>query len=276
MTAIASVPSTDRQPSLTVGAARQAATFGAVLWRDMFVTTRELGSYLTQVFIMPLGMLLIFGKVLANLGYATDNFAAVLLPGVVAMNAFVIGLENTALPLVMDFSFSREIEDRLLSPMSMPLVALEKVLFGALRGLVAGLLMIPVGMLLLGVTWPWSALLPVTAVLLLGALVGAALGLVFGTLVPPHRIQIMFTVALTPLMFTGATQFPLRQIGDLRWLQVLCAANPMSYVSEATRAIVQPAGVVSVPLWTDVAVLSATLVVATAIGVRGFVRRAMD
>lgn len=276
MSVTASATPSAPAPAAAVRALDQLAAFRAVLWRDMFVTSRELGSFLAQVFLQPLFMLLIFGKVLKDLGYASDDFANVLLPGVIALNAFLIGLENTALPMVMDFSFTREIEDRLLAPMAIPLVALEKIVFGAIRGLIAGLVLIPVGMFMLGVTWPLSTLLPVLGVLVAGALVGAAMGLTFGTLVPPHRIQIMFTVTLTPLMFTGATQFPLRALDSLPWFQVLCAINPLTYVSEATRSLVAPPGVESVPLWLDLLILAGVFVVFTVIGVRGFMRRAMD
>ncbi|MEV0396804.1 ABC transporter permease [Polymorphospora rubra] len=269
-------PTTGDLPPAPVSPMEQFATFRAVLWRDLFVTSRELVGFLAQVFFQPLFMLLIFGKVLADLGYASNDFANVLLPGVIALNAFLIGLENTALPMVMDFSYTREIEDRLLSPMSIPLVALEKIVFGAIRGLIAGLVLIPVGMLMLGVSWPWSALLPVTGILLAGSLVGAAMGLTFGTLVPPQLIQIMFTVIMTPLMFTGASQFPLLAIGGLPWFQVICALNPLTYVSEGMRAVVAPNGVESVPLWICLSVLAGVFVFFTTVGVRGFMRRAMD
>ncbi|MFC8850466.1 MULTISPECIES: ABC transporter permease [unclassified Micromonospora] len=269
-------PSTAVAPAAPVGGLDQLATFRAVLWRDMFVTSRELGAFFAQVLLQPLFMLLIFGKVLTSLGYASNDFANVLLPGIIALNAFLIGLENTALPMVMDFSFTREIEDRLLSPMAIPLVAFEKIVFGAIRGVIAGVVLIPIGMLMLGVTWPLSTLLPVLGVLTAGAMVGAALGLTFGTLVPPHRIQIMFTVTMTPLMFTGATQFPLRALDQLAWFQVICALNPLTYVSEATRSLVAPPGVQSVPLWLDLIVLAGVFVLFSVIGIRGFMRRAMD
>ncbi|SCG58309.1 ABC transporter permease [Micromonospora halophytica] len=277
VTASASPPTPS--PAVTPASVRwldQFATFRAVLWRDLFVTGRELGAFFAQVFLQPLFMLLIFGKVLKDLGYASDDFANVLLPGVIALNAFLIGLENTALPMVMDFSFTREIEDRLLAPMAVPLVAFEKIVFGAIRGLVAGIVLIPIGMLMLGVTWPLSTVIQVLGVLVIGALVGAAMGLTFGTLVPPHRIQIMFTVTLTPLMFTGATQFPLRALDSLPWFQVICAINPLTYVSEATRSLVAPPGVESVPLWLDLLVLAGVFVLFTTVGIRGFMRRAMD
>jgi ABC-2 type transport system permease protein len=214
--------------------------------------------------------------VLGDLGYASDDFTNVLLPGVIALNAFLIGLENTALPMMMDFSFTREIEDRLLSPMAIPLVALEKIVFGGIRGLIAGVVLIPVGMLMLDVTWPWAVVLKVIGVLAVGALVGAAVGLAFGTLVPTQHIQIMFTVVMTPLMFTGATQFPLLGLDGLRWYQVICSLNPLTYISEATRSLVAPPGVESVPLWLCMIVLAGVIVVFSAIGMRGFMKRAMD
>ncbi|MGK5517864.1 ABC transporter permease [Micromonospora sp. URMC 107] len=270
-----SAPSPASSPP-PVRALDQFATFRAVLSRDLFVTGRELVGFLLQVFIQPLFMLLIFGKVLSDLGYASDDFSNVLLPGVIALNAFLIGLENTALPMMMDFSFTREIEDRLLAPMAIPLVALEKIVFGGIRGLIAGVVLIPVGMLMLGVTWPWAVVLKVIGVLAIGALVGAAVGLAFGTLVPTQHIQIMFTVVMTPLMFTGATQFPLLGLDSLRWYQVICALNPLTYISEATRSLVGPPGVESLPLWLCMCVLAGVFVVFSMIGMRGFMRRAMD
>jgi ABC-2 type transport system permease protein len=250
-------------------------TFNAVLGRDVFVTGRELPSFLAQVLIQPLFTLFIFGKVLTQIGFVQGNFTEVLLPGVVALNGFLGALQNTTLPLVMDFSWTREIEDRLLAPMPIDLVAVEKIVFGALRGLLASVLMIPVGFLILGVSWPLSSLPLVLLVLILGSLAGAAIGMVIGTSVPPRRIDIMFAVILTPLMFTGATQFPWPSLDSLRWFQVICALNPLTYASEAMRAVLLPNGP-HITLWVSLLVLVASILLFGALGVRGFRRRALD
>ena len=50
-----------------------------------------------------------------------------MLPGLLALNAFFGGLQSVAFPLVLDFAWTREIEDRLLAPISLPLVAVEKI-----------------------------------------------------------------------------------------------------------------------------------------------------
>src|SRR6185437_14796413 len=131
----------------------------------------------------------------------------------------------------------KEIEDRLLAPMSTGLVAAEKVVFAALRAIIATALMLPVGVLVLGsIPWRWSGVPLLLLALVMGTLLGAALGLVLGTLVAPNRINIVFSLVFTPLLFTGASQYPWPSLARLRWFQVVSAANPMTYVSESMRA----------------------------------------
>ena len=252
-------------------------TFGSVLWRDVFVTGRELVPFLAQVVIQPFFMLFIFGKVLANLGYVNSSaFAPILMAGIVALNGFLGGLQNTTMPLIMDFSFTREIEDRLLAPMPVPLVAVEKMVFGALRGIIAAMLMVPVGLLILSnVSWPLSKLPAVFGIIVLGSLAGAAIGMTIGTLVTPRRINIMFALILTPLMFTGCTQFPWRGLAHLRWFQVVCAFNPLTYISEGMRAILVP-GLPSLPLWLDTSAAVLAILIFGGVGIWGFMRRAID
>ena len=71
---------------------------------------------------------------------------------------------------------------------------------------------------------------------------GRGVGLVIGTSVPARRINIMFAVILTPILFTGSAQFPWRSLSDdLLWFKVVCALNPLTYVSEGMRAELVPA-----------------------------------
>ncbi|MGI8309435.1 ABC transporter permease [Saccharopolyspora sp. ASAGF58] len=250
--------------------------FTAVLSRDVFVTGRELPSFLAQVLVQPVALLFIFGKVLSELGYAQPGYAQILLPGMIALNAFLVSLQNTSFPLVLDFSFSREIEDRLLAPLPISWVAVEKMLFGALRGLLAAVLMVPIGMVMLGdINWNLGGLAFALLCMVLGSLSGAAVGLTVGAAVPPRRINIMFAVILAPLMFTGATQFPWAQLEHLRWFQVLCAINPLTYVSEGMRGALLPE-VPHMPAWICVLALLIATVLFGALGIKFFLRRALD
>jgi ABC-2 type transport system permease protein len=215
----------------------------AVLWRDIFVTGRE-PVFLAQVILQPLFMLFVFGKVLSNLGYTRPGYAHLLFPGIVALTALLTSLQSTALPLVLEFSFTKEIEDRLLAPIPTALVAVEKMIFAAMRALIAAVCMFPIGVLILGsVPWRAEGAAEFVVILILGALVGAAMGLTMGTLVPPNRISIAFSLVLTPLLFTGCSQYP--------------------YVPH-----IRP--------WVCVVALVFWLAVFSAIGIWGFIRRAID
>lgn len=264
------------RPRREKGAARKAFFF--ILWRDIFVTGKELIPFLAQVVVEPFFMLFVFGKVLGNIGYLGHGFDQVLLPGVVALSCFLVALQNTAFPLIIDFSFTKEIEDRLLSPIPLSLVAVEKLVFGAIRGLMGAVVMIPIGFQLLdNVHWPLSSALPIAGVLTLGSLAGAGVGLCIGTAVESRHISIMIAVVLTPLMFTGCAQFPWRALAGVRLFQVICAFNPLTYVSEGMRAILIPAGQVhSIPLWIDLSELAGATLLYGLLGIRGFRKRALD
>ncbi len=251
--------------------------FFAVLGRDVVVTGRELPSFLAQVMIQPVFMLFIFGSVLGQLGYVQPEYARILLPGMIALNSFLVALQTTSFPLVVDFSYTREIDDRLMAPLPTPWVALEKILFGATRGLFAAVLMVPIGFLMLGpMNWEFGLhTVPAAVCLLLGAITGGATGLTFGTAVPPHRINIMFAVLLAPLMFTGSTQFPWAQLQDLRWFQVVCAVNPLTYVSEGLRGALVPE-IPHMPSWICVLALVLACAAFTYAGIQFFLRRALD
>ena len=150
-----SVAISDR-PVIEISEPSSVRAFLAVLRRDLWVTGRELPVFLAQVGLQPLFLLFVFGKVLTSLGYARPGYAELLFPGIVALTATLTGIQSTALPLVLEFSFSREIEDRLLAPMPTWSVAIEKMLFASMRALLAATVMFPVGIWVLG-SIPWRA-----------------------------------------------------------------------------------------------------------------------
>jgi len=250
--------------------------FLAILGRDLFVTWNELPVFLVQVILQPFFIIFVFGKVLTNLGFAQANYGDVLIPGTIALTIVLTALQSTALPLVIEFSFTREIEDRLLAPLPTSLVAVEKVVFAALRGLLAGAVMFPIGWLVLGGlhfdVQPGELLV----FMVLGALVGSAMGLLLGTAVPANRINIAFAVVLTPLLFTGASQYPWASLDSLRWFQVITLLNPLTYVSEGMRAALIPGLVPHMTPWVAMLVVAGATVAIAAVGVRGFIRRAVD
>src|SRR5947209_7014429 len=170
--------------------------FVAILQRDIVVTAREFIPFLLQALMQPLFFLFIFGKVLPNIGLAAGNFAALMLPGIVALTGMIAAMQGVTLPLVLDLGYAREIDDRLLSPLPVWWVALEKVLYGAMRGTVASVVIFPLGWLILGSGFAVRTdRIPVLiGMVLLTGFVGSTIGLLMGTVIKPDQISLMFTL----------------------------------------------------------------------------------
>lgn len=227
--------------------------------------------------LQPVFMLFVFGKVLGALNLTTPGYSNLLFPGLLALTAVLTAMQTLAFPLVAEFGWTKEIEDRLLAPMPTSYVAAEKVLFAVLRSLAATLIMIPVGILILGsIPWRWAGLPLFVAGLLLGALVGAGFGLLMGTLVRPERISLLFSLVFTPLLFTGCVQYPWPHLSGIRWFQVVTACNPMTYVSELLRGALVPEEVAHIAPWICLVALVFSIVCLMLVGLRGFYRRAID
>ena len=223
-------------------AALATTAFVAILRRDIVVTGRDFAAFLAQVLLQPLFFLFIFGKVLPSIGLAASGFGSLLLPGIVALTALLAAMQGVALPMVLDLGFAREIDDRLLAPLPVFLVAVEKVIFAALRGLVAGGIIFPLAAWILGSEYNVRSdrILVLIGVLVLASLSGAALGLTLGTFIKPEQIGLLFSVILTPLLFTGCTYYPWGSLGSIKWFQVLTLFNPLTYAAEGLRYSMVP------------------------------------
>ena len=219
-----------------------ANAFIAMLRRDMVVTGREFVPFLLQALMQPLFFLFIFGKVLPGIGLASANFPALMLPGIVALTGMIAAMQGVTLPLVLDLGFAREIDDRLLSPLPVWWVPLEKVLFAAVRGTIASSVIFPLGWWILGSGFAVrSDRIPMLiGMVVLTALVGATIGLLMGTVIKPEQISLMFTLIFTPLLFTGCTYYPWGALSRIRWFQAVTLFNPLTYAAEGLRYSMVP------------------------------------
>jgi len=112
-----------------------------VLWRDVFVTGRN-WCRSWPVVIQPFFMLFIFGKLLSSLGYVNSAaFAPILMAGIVALNGFLGGLQTLR---CADHGLLVHPRSRTgCSRRSDPAGRGGEDVFGALRGIVAAVLMVP-------------------------------------------------------------------------------------------------------------------------------------
>jgi ABC-2 type transport system permease protein len=216
-------------------------TFWALLARDAHVARRNFVPLLLQTFLQPMMFVFIFGRVMVRSGYMPASYKSLLLPGIMAISMIFTGVWAVAMPLIGEFQFTHEIEDRLLAPIENSWLAIEKVLFGAAQAVVAGLAVIPAAWLLLRPV-ELNLLSPVTfaGVTLLVALLSASGGLALGCSISQTQIGLMFSMVLTPMIFFGCTYYPWSALANFPILQKVVLVNPLVYASEGLRGTLVP------------------------------------
>jgi ABC-2 type transport system permease protein len=217
-------------------------TFLALLARDAHVARRNFVPLLLQTFLQPLMFVFIFGRVMVTSGYMPAAYKSLLLPGIMAISMVFTGVWAVAMPLISEFQFTREIEDRLLAPIEISWLAIEKVIFGTLQALLAGSVVIPAAWLLLrpGVELNLRSPVSFVCVTLLVALFSACGGLALGCSINQTHIGLMFSMVLTPMIFFGCAYYPWSALNHFPILQKIVLVNPLVYASEGLRGTLVP------------------------------------
>jgi len=107
--------------------------FLALLRRDLMIASRNLPMLLVSMLTQPILVMLVFGNILPRLQLVSDDFRGVLLPGLMAITMMMAGVQGVLMPLSSDLSGTREVDERILAPISVFGVAFEKVVAGARR-----------------------------------------------------------------------------------------------------------------------------------------------
>jgi ABC-2 type transport system permease protein len=252
-------------------------TFLALMQRDTVVAVRDIVSFLVRTLVQPMFLLFIFGNVMMRMSLVTVGFKEILVPGVTALTMLFAGMQAVTLPLVLDLGYTKEIEDRLLSPIGIRSLAIEKIIMGTLHSIFSGLLVMPLAKLMLhgGVTLSWHQWELTLFLAVLIGLVSSALGLTLGTYIKPEKIGLMFSLIIATLIFFGCTYYPWEALYRIPWMQRLVLMNPLVYMAEALRAAITP----SVPhmrlRWIFTG-LTASMILFTWLGMKGFRRRVID
>jgi ABC-2 type transport system permease protein len=251
--------------------------FGALLLRDVTVARRELPYFLVRTTLQPLLFVIVFGFLLPRMGIIPRGYTATILPGIIALSLTFSAVQSVALPMVQDFGWTKEIEDRLLSPVAIELVAVEKIVAGLLQGIVASIFVLPMARLIMGPIpgLTFSRIGTLLLVTILGGAAFSAIGLFLGTAIAPQQIGLMFSVILAPMIMFGCTYYPWKGLDRVPVMKVLVLVNPLVYVAEGMRAALTPA-VPHMPLAAILAALVALTALFTYFGVRSFDRRAMS
>ncbi len=217
-------------------------TFLALLSRDAHVARRNFIPLLLQTLLQPMLLVFVFGRVLTTSGYMPLEYKSLLLPGIIALSMMLAGIQAVAMPVISEFQFTKEIEDRLLAPIEIEWVAVEKILAGMLQALIAGLVVLPAAWLIMGrgvaLTLPHP--LYFAALCLAVALLSSAIGLTLGCSIGQTQIGLMFSLVLAPMIFFGCTYYPWSALAKFPILQKAVLLNPMVYSSEGLRSALVP------------------------------------
>ena len=257
----------------------QVQAITGLMLRDLRVLRREAVAFLTRTVMQPLLFVFVFAFLFPRIGQGVgggggEDFATILVPGLVAVAVIFQGIIAVALPLSTEFGGTKEIEDRIMAPVPVTTVAVEKILFGAIQSVAAGLLVLPMVAIIPAtpVELEVTSLPLLLAVVVTSALLSGALGLALGTYVSPRQIGLMFSVVVLPLTFLGAVYYPWTALDAVPWLQWLVLLNALVYVSEGLRAAMTPSIETMSPVLVLLALVASTALLAAA-GLHGFLRR---
>ncbi len=261
-----------------------ARAFAGLFLRDLHVLRRELFPFVIRVCMNPLLFLFVFTFIMPHMSggaamnptaaMAGASFSTVLLPGLMAVAIMFSGIAAVALPLAQEFGITREIDDRVMCPLPVAAVAIEKMCFSAMQSIIAAAVVFPLAYYIPTTpvvahvsNWPYLII-----VLILASLTSGALGLTIGTSVKPQQIGLIFGVVVMPITFLGCVYYPWAALNHIRWLQVGVLVSPIVYMSEGLRSALTPA-LPHMPPVLILAMLTFFLLLLTWLGIKGFLRR---
>jgi ABC-2 type transport system permease protein len=276
-------------------------TFAAMMAREFRVLRRNAPSTFIRAVMQPLMFAFVFAYVLPKIGSGFSlgsagagagagaaagaaanggvNFSTILVPGLMASMFLMQGMFGTTMPLVMEFSWQRTIEDRALAPVPIRVLAIQKITAGAIQAFLGAVIVFPIVFLVhspgqgphVHVTdWFLFALIMVAS-----ATMTASLGLLLGTVMDPRKVQMMFAIVLLPATMLGCVYYPWSALHAIRWLQILVLINPMVYMSEGLRAVLTPS-IGHLPLWAVLVALIGGTLIFGSLGVRTFRNRVVN
>ncbi|MBB5182298.1 ABC transporter permease [Catenisphaera adipataccumulans] len=225
--------------------------FWAMVQRDLLVQWRDKWEFVFRVAMLPFILILVYGYMLPTVGILPADFPTHMFCGMIGMSMLITGIHGTAVPVSMDFHNLREIEDRLLAPVSSRTVAYVKMFVGILESFIGGLIVLPISLILMGskisIQMDASMIPVLILVLILTAMASAALGLLVGTIIKPSQVAAMFPGFLMPVVFLGAIFYTWHQMSPLPVMQGIILIDPLTWINEAIRAVMTPQ-ITSLPL----------------------------
>ncbi len=251
--------------------------FRTMVKRDLLIQLRDKWEFIFRVAMLPFILILTYGYILPKIGLLPGTFPTQMFSGMIGMSMLITGIHGTAVPFTMDFNNLREIEDRLMAPVSVNVIALAKMVVGIIESFIGGLIVLPISLVFMGnaldIVISPERILMLIPVLILISVASASLGLLVGTIIKPMQIAAMFPGFLMPVVFLGAIFFSWSDLAATPIIQKIVLINPLVYANEALRAILTPQ-IGLMPIMFSIAGLVISILIMGYFGAKRFTKMA--
>lgn len=180
--------------------------------------------------LFPIFMMLTFSFRYGQSGLDAQ-LAAFLVPGIVGMTA-MFGSTNETMSIVWDKSLG--VFDRILAaPVSSTSIILGKTMAGAVMGMISSSVLLAIGILAFGVSFPNLVVVPL--IILLASFSFTGIGtIISGLASEPREAMMLSNLMRFPMMFLGGVFIDITAFPPA--LQYLCRVLPLTYATDALRA----------------------------------------
>ncbi len=205
----------------------------AVFWVDLRFLKRHLFRTLAVTLVNPVLYLVAFGYGLGwRISLGGYSYLEFVIPGIVALTAMNGSYNGAGMKLHVDRLFYKCFDEYLLSPINIISLAIGKTLIGVVRGLLASVALLAVGVLIS----PTLIISPLfMLVLVVSCFVFALLGVLAGLLAKTHQDMNTFsTLVILPMTFLSGTFFSLSQLPET--VKAVLYVLPLTHSSESLRA----------------------------------------
>jgi len=222
--------------------------FLVLVLREVTRLWKEKLGFSTRIATISLATVFVFDFIMPQLGNrgggVASGYATILAPGLVAVTTCNQALTATLMSLVHDFGPLRRIDQTLMAPLPIPLLAVVRIIGGTLHGVFAAGIVLPIVTFVHAPGAPpaidlgrWPLLLCTVVV---AGLLFSALGILVGTSVNPAKAATLLPYGLPLMIMLGCVYYPWSALNVIPWLQYAVLVNPVIYVTEATRATLAP------------------------------------
>ena len=205
----------------------------SVLWVDLRFLRRHWIRTLATSIVSPILYLVAFGFGLGQgISFGGYSYLDFVIPGIIALTAMSASYGGAGLKLHVDRLFYKCFDEYLLSPISLFSIAVGKTLIGVVRGLIASVALLAVGIAIS----PTLIISPLfVLVLITSCFVFSFLGVLVGLWAKSHQDMGTFsTLVILPMTFLSGTFFSLTLLPNA--VKAALYALPLTHSSETLRA----------------------------------------